>query len=128
MNKTRVKVSPSLQEYCEAMAELLSQAREEKLWIDVRSGETKGLILINTADVFGILNIYITLRDEAGNLLEAGYAIRTGIRGHLGYITGVELPAGMLVSVRAVAVDPLGGAGIGYGTCTVQGGGVRSQK
>ena len=166
MNKTKVKVSRDLQEYCQAIAELANEARDEKLWIteaaeedlepipmrrdilalqkvglltppwidmlwpdiDVRDGETNGLILIDTADVFGIMNIYVTLRDEAGSLLESGCAMRSGVCGHWGYITDVNLPVGMPVFVRAVALDCLGGIRIAYETCTVQAAGVRSKK
>ncbi len=158
MNKTILRVSPFLQEYCQTMAQWVNEAREEKLWITekaeinldpvpmrrdiaapekaglltpariellwpeiyVRNGETDGLIMINTSDVFGIEYIYVTLRDEAGNLLESGYARRTGVCGHWGYPFCADLTVSTAVTVRAVAVDSLGGMGVAYEKCTVQ--------
>jgi hypothetical protein len=158
MNKTKIRVSPSLQEYCQTMAQWVNEAREEKLWITekaeinldpipmrkdipapekagllippwiellwpeiyMRNGESDGLIMINTSDVFGIEYIYVTLRDEAGNLLESGYAMRTGVCGHWGYPSCVDLAVGTSVLVRAVAVDTLGGMGVAHEKCTVQ--------
>lgn len=157
MTKTKVRISPSLLDYCQVMTEWANEARDEKLRVsttnfkvesfplrkdisvsmqaglltppqivmlgpelEVRNGETDGLILINTSDEFGIEYIYVTLRDEAGNLLEYGYAMFTGCEGHWGYIPCEPLTAGMVVIVRAVAVDTLGGMGVAYEKCTVQ--------
>jgi hypothetical protein len=67
-----------------------------------------GLIMINTPDLFGIEYIYVTLKDEVGNLLESGYAMRTGVCSHWGYPFCVDLTVCTSVLVRAVAVDTLG--------------------
>jgi hypothetical protein len=155
MNKTKVRVSPSLHEYFETMAHWVNEARAEKLRaaantfkvpfrvrtgipgpekaglltapriemldaeIYLRDGETDGLIMINASDVFGIEYIYVTLRDVAGNLLESGYAMFTECEGHWGYIPTEPLTMGTSLTVRAVAVDALGGMGIAQETVTV---------
>jgi hypothetical protein len=103
-------------------AGLLRPPRIESLWPELylRNGETHGLIQINTSDVFGIACIYVTLRDQAGNLLERGYAMRVQTcETHWGYIPDVALRAGTTVVVRAVAMDSLGGLSIAHETCTV---------
>jgi hypothetical protein len=159
MNKTRVRLSPSLLEYRQAMAELVDEAREEvlliaagfddtiepiprrpdipapatagllqsprieSLWPElwIRDGRADGLIQINTSDGFGILYIYITLRDQAGSLLESGYAMFDEFcEGHWGYIPEVDLPAGTSVVVRALAVDALGAMGMAQEMVTVE--------
>jgi hypothetical protein len=103
-------------------AGLLTPPRIELLWPEsyVRNGETDGLIMVNTSDVFGIEDINVTLRDEAGNLRESGCAMRTGARGHWGYLSCVDLTVDTSVIVRAVAEDTLGGMGVAYEKCTVE--------
>ena len=104
-------------------AGLLTAPRIESLWPELyhRDGETDGLIQINTSDVFGIVYVYITLKDKAGTPLESGYAMRDEIcEGHWGYIPTVQLPVGTVVVVRAVAVDALRGIGVAEETCTVE--------
>jgi len=96
-------------------AGLLTPPRIASLWPDIylRNGETDGLIQINTSDVFGVVYVYITLKDEDGNPLESGDAMRNEFcEGHWGYIPSVPLTAGTTVIVRALAVDALGGMGI----------------
>jgi len=88
--------------------------------IYLRNGKTDGLILINTSDEFGIESIYVTLRDEAGNLLESGDAMRDeNCEGNWGYMPCEPIPLGTTVTVRAVAMDALGGLSVGYEKCTV---------
>ena len=158
MDKTKVRLSPSLLEYRQAMAQLVHEAREEKLriaaraqcaiepypirmdlsvptksglipspriellWpeLSLRDGQMHGLIQINTSDVFGILYISVTLTDGAGNLLEAGYALRNEVcDGHWAYFPSETLAIGTVVNVHAVAVDALGGMGTAHEKCTV---------
>ena len=104
-------------------AGLLTPPRVETLFgmIYLREGQTDGLIQINTVDVFGIEDIYVTLRDEAGNLLESGYAMRAEVcETSWGYIPCEPLTPGMPVVVRAVAADSLGGIGVAYAKITVE--------
>jgi len=79
----------------------------------LENGETEGIVNILTSDLFGIASICVTLRDEAGNLLEKGYAIRDET--HLGcwaYPPELAPAVGSTVVVRAVATDALGGMNI----------------
>jgi hypothetical protein len=102
-------------------AGLLTAPRIEMLDAEIylRDGETEGLIMINASDVFGIEYIYVTLRDDAENLLESGYAMLAECEGHWGYIPCEPLTLGTSVTVRAVAVDALGGMGIAQEKVTV---------
>jgi hypothetical protein len=158
MNKTKVRLTPDLLDYRQSMAQLVHEARQERLrlaetfddtiepypaspditptdqaglltppriaslWPEIylRDGETFGIIQINTLDVFGVLYVYITLKDELGNPLESGCAMRNEIcEGHWGYVPSVPLTVGTTVVVRAVAVDALGGMGIAQEKVTV---------
>ena len=104
-------------------AGLLTAPRIEILWPELyrQGGETKGLIQINTSDLFGILYVYVTLKDEEGNPLENGYAMRNEVwDGHWGYIPSVQLPVNTVVIVRALAVDALWGLGVAQEKCTVE--------
>ena len=151
MNKTKVRVSLSLQDYCQAMTERVNDARDEKLWITAESrtsvepfedqveistsekgglltpprievlmpqfyladGEVEGIILLITSDLFGIAYIYVTLRDEAGNLLDGGYAMPDeNYLGCWAYPPLAYPTVGSSVIVRAVAADVLGGMDI----------------
>jgi len=102
-------------------AGLLTAPRIELLAVEIyiRNGKTDGLIMINTSDVFGIEYIEVTLRDEAGDLLESGLAMFAECEGHRGYIPTEPLTMGAVVTVQAVAVDALGGMGIAQQTATV---------
>lgn len=77
-------------------------------WLE--DGEIEGIINICTSDLFGITAISVTLRDEAGNLLEKGYAeLNDDCVGVWAYAPSVTLAVGATVIVRAVARDALGG-------------------
>jgi hypothetical protein len=81
----------------------------------LEDGEVEGIINISTSDLFGIEQISVTLWDEAGNLLEKGYAeLNEGCIGCWAYPVQKSMaPAvGTTVIVRAVAIDPLGGMSI----------------
>ena len=79
----------------------------------LHNGEVEGIIHINTSDFFGIAYIYVTLREEAGNLLESGHAMRDEASiGYWDYLPSVPLAAGTSLIVRAVAADALGGSSI----------------
>ncbi len=105
-----------------AKAGLLTHPKIKISWADIylRNGETDGLIQFNTSDEFGIEYIYVTLRDEAGNLLESGDAMRNEVcDGHWGYMPSEPFTIGTTVTVRAVAIDALGGLSVASKKCTV---------
>jgi hypothetical protein len=81
----------------------------------LEDGEVEGIINICTSDLFGIVEISLTLRDEADNLLEKGYAeLNEGCIGCWAYPVQKSMaPAlGTTLTIRAVAIDPLGGMSI----------------
>jgi hypothetical protein len=86
----------------------------------LEDGEIEGIIHINTSDVFGIVSIYVTLRDEAGNLLEEGDAMpdETWV-GYWIYLPRTAPAVGTSVMVRAAAADALGGMSIARETVTL---------
>src|SRR5690242_17990444 len=68
----------------------------------LENGEIEGIINMSTSDLFGIVSISVTLRDEAGNLLEKGEAMpdETWI-GIWSYLPEVTYAAGSSMIVRA---------------------------
>ena len=86
----------------------------------LEDGEIEGIINISTSDLFGIVSISVTLRDDAGNLLEKGEAEpdETWV-GIWSYLPQVAHAAGSTVIVRAVAADALGGVSIAQETVTL---------
>lgn len=158
MNKTKVRVSPFLHDYCQEMAQRVNDARDEKLRIAARmkinlepcteqmdmpvfetagllmpprietllptfywqGGKIESIIHMITSDFFGIVDLHVTLRDEAGNLLERGPAMRDPIYlGYWAYLPRLVPAAGTTVIVRAVAADALGGVSIAQETVTL---------
>jgi hypothetical protein len=76
-------------------------------------GEIEGIIHTVTSDLFGIASVAVTIRDEAGNLLECGDAmLDENWLGLWTYLPSLAPVAGTSVIVRAVAVDALGGMNI----------------
>lgn len=76
-------------------------------------GGIEGIIHVITSDVYGIVSISLTLRDEAGNLLESGQAMRDEQWvGYWSYLPRLTPTVGTSVIVRAVAADALGGLSI----------------
>jgi hypothetical protein len=76
-------------------------------------GEIEGIIHIVTSDLFGIASMAVTIRDEAGNLLERGDAmLDENWPGLWTYLPSLAPVVGTSVVVRAVAGDALGGMNI----------------
>ena len=81
----------------------------------LEDGEVEGLINLITSDLFGIADISVSLWDEAGHLLEMGYAeLNEGCIGCWAYPVQKSMAAevGHTLTIRAVAIDPLGGMSI----------------
>ena len=77
----------------------------------LEDGEVEGLINISTSDLFGIAAISVTLWDEAGNLLDSGYAeLNESCIGCWAYpVQKSRAPAaGTTLTIRAMAIDLLG--------------------
>ena len=81
----------------------------------LEDGEVEGIINLSTSDLFGIAAISVTLWDEAGNLLEDGYAeLNEGCTGCWAYPVQKSMApvVGTTLTIRAAALDSLGGMSI----------------
>ena len=103
-------------------AGLLTPPRIEFLFPEYYFHDSKieGIIHISTSDLFGIADICVTIRDQAGNVLESGHAMRDETCvGYWAYPPDVTPPLGTSLIVRAVATDALGGMNIAEETVTL---------
>jgi hypothetical protein len=96
-------------------AGLLKPPRIEDLdpeaWI--RDGQLNVLIQVWTSGDFGILGVYVTIRDAEGNIIESGYALQNEIyMNHWGYIIEVDAGDYRTLTVQALVLDRLGGIGL----------------
>ncbi len=79
-----------------------------------------GFVDIGISDVFGVVCVFVSLCDEAGTVLEKGYAwCDEDLQGYWFYFPQITLPVGMPVTVRAVARDSLGAMGMAQEKVTV---------
>ena len=71
------------------------------------------IIHLTASGDYGVVNVYVTLEDDRGNQIESGFALRDEVEeDDWFYFPCASLPAGASVTVRAIAMDPLGGVGI----------------
>jgi hypothetical protein len=83
-------------------------------------GEIEGIIHILTSDLFGIASMAVAIKDQAGNLLERGEAMRDETcLGYWVYLPDLTPPVGTCLIIRAVAKDALGGLNIAEETVTL---------
>ena len=149
---TRVFLSASVLDYCEAMAEwvrevcekptitgVVPRSRREE-WISARKDlpafrldgllqppriemlvpclfaaedQVDGIIQIIASGAYGVMNVYVILEDDQGKQLESGFAFKDRVEDdEWFYFTTVSFRSGASVTVRAMAMDPLGGVGI----------------
>jgi hypothetical protein len=98
-----------------SMAGVLEPPRVEEIFSDIwlADGHLDGIIQIHTSEDYGVMNIYVILKDEQGNQIESGYAMSNEYyEDHWGYIPSASPPSGTTVFVQAIAMDSLGGVGI----------------
>ena len=70
------------------------------------------IVYIAASGEYGVMSVYITLEDEWGNQIESGFALRDEVEpDDWFYFPSASLRSGASVTVRAIAMDPLGGAG-----------------
>ena len=75
--------------------------------------QVDSIIQITTSGDYGVMNVYVTLEDERGKQIESGFALRDEVeQDDWYYFPSVSLRSGASVTVRAIAMDPLGGVGI----------------
>ena len=83
-------------------------------------GQLDGFIQISTSGDYAVMDVYVVLEDHHGNQIESGFAIRDTVwEDYWGYPPCASLPSGTSVTVRAIAMDPLGGVGIQNESITV---------
>ena len=75
--------------------------------------QVEGIIHITASGDYGVINVYVTLEDDGGNQIESGFALRDEVEeDDWYYFPSASLRSGASVTVRAMAMDPLGGVGI----------------
>lgn len=90
--------------------DLLPPPKIESLDLDFYEGRVDDFISIYTSDDFGIVNIFITIQDENGNLIESGNAFDWPEQpNRWAYLTSVPVPDGTPVTVQVAVIDGLGG-------------------
>ena len=76
-------------------------------------GRLDGAIHIQTSEYFGVMSVFVVLEDDQGNQIESDYAFENeSVRNHWCYIPSSTLGSSTTVTVRAIAMDALGGVGI----------------
>jgi hypothetical protein len=106
-----------------SMPGLLRPPRIETLYpsLQLLDGRLSGILQIQTSDEFGIVYVYVTLRDEQGDLIEDDYAMRNPIyEDHWGYMPSAPLPFGGRVIAQVIASDSLGATGVRTVSITVE--------
>jgi hypothetical protein len=72
-----------------------------------------GIIQITASGDHGVMNVYVTLEDDRGKQIESGFALRDEVeQDDWFYFPSTSLRSGASVTVRAIAMDPLGAVGI----------------
>jgi hypothetical protein len=75
--------------------------------------QVDGIIQIIASGAYGVMNVYVILEDDQGKQMESGFALKDEVEeDEWFYFPSVSLSSGASVTVRAIAMDPLGGVGI----------------
>jgi len=84
----------------------------ERIDLTLDRGRGDSVIHITTADIFGIKNLHVIIRNGNGDRIESGEAVESpaGVGGWC-YVTTVRVPSGMSVKIHTSATDNLGGVG-----------------
>ena len=106
---------PACQEFpAFGLAGLLTPPRIEALnpYLFPPEAQVDGIIQIITSGDYGVMSVYVTLEDDRGKQIESGFALKDKLEeGDWFYFPCASLPSGTSVTVRAIAMDPLGGVG-----------------
>jgi hypothetical protein len=87
--------------------------------ISLVDGRLDGIIQINTSEDYGVMIVYVSLKDDRDNRIESDYALACdGMENIWGYFPSAVSP-GTTVIVRAIAMGPLGGVGVQTESITV---------
>jgi len=105
--KTYIGAEPFL-----AQADLLPPPEIETIFLDCYEGHPDDQVMMAIADDFGIISVYVAIKDDIGNVIESGGADAFGAGSQCwSYTATVPVPAGTHVIVLAAATDCLGGVG-----------------
>ena len=82
--------------------------------------QSDSIIQITALGDYGVNDVYVTLEDDRGKQIESGFALRDEVeQDDWYYFPSASLCSGASVTVRAIAMDPLGGLAIGDENVTV---------
>ena len=101
---------------------LLQPPRVEALepYLFPAGDKANSIVYIATSGEYGVINVYVTLEDARGKQIESGFALRDHVEeDDWFYFPSASLRSGASVTVRAIAMDPLGGVGTRDKTVTV---------
>ena len=74
--------------------------------------EVDGIIQITASGDYGVINVYVSLEDDLGKLIESGFALKDKEEADdWYYFPSASFRSGASVTVRAIAMDPLGAVG-----------------
>jgi hypothetical protein len=93
---------------------LLPPARIEVLepYLFSPQDRADSIIYLVALGEYGVMNVYVIVEDEVGKQIESGFALRDETEPEDWYYFPVtSFPYGASVTVRASAMDPLGGIG-----------------
>jgi hypothetical protein len=75
--------------------------------------QVDSIIHITASGDYGVMNVYVTLEDDRGKQIESGFALPDEVEeDDWFYFPSASFASGACVTVRAIAMDPLGGIGI----------------
>ena len=75
--------------------------------------QVESIIQITASGEYGVSNVYVRLEDDQGNQIESGLALRDEVdEDEWFYFTSAAFRSGASVTVRVIALDPLGGIGV----------------
>jgi hypothetical protein len=91
-------------------ANLLNPPIIEALFLYEYEGHIDDLVGVQTSDDLGIVSVYVSIRDDKGNIIENGYATEEPIGlGIWFYVASVSISSGTPVIVYFTVEDCLGG-------------------
>ena len=89
-------------------------------YLSLVNDRLEGMVHVGASGLYGVMNVYGILADEQGKQIEGGFALEYYLeQGYWRYFPSASLRSRSPVTVRAIAMDPLGGVGIESESITV---------
>jgi hypothetical protein len=121
--RRRRKLCPALEELPAFRLDgLLTPPRIEALepCLFPAQDQVDSFVQVTTSGEYGVMNVYVILEDEMGRPIESGFALKDKLEeDDWFYFPSAALGLDASVTVRALAMDPLGGVGIRSESVTV---------